>query len=190
MVELDNKREAAFNKEYQAYLEGSHTLKADERRQLGMRLAKTLHHKQLYAMDSSGALERRFWNWGKTLELAKELKQNKLLSQHKALIPELTKSAKAESSKHTIDRLINLNTDYEDTHKGYMILAQMGSHENMEGALSLVGWWERNLKMYGHIAKYSEPGDRILVIVGAGHKLILERMFNDTDGFTTIDPVP
>jgi len=108
MVELDNKREAAFNKEYQAYLEGSHTLKADERRQLGMRLAKTLHHKQLYAMDSSGALERRFWNWGKTLELAKELKQNKLLSQHKALIPELTKSAKAESSKHTIDRLINL----------------------------------------------------------------------------------
>lgn len=36
---------------YEAYLKGEYTLKADEREQLGFRLAKQLGHKRVYAVD-------------------------------------------------------------------------------------------------------------------------------------------
>ena len=72
-------------------------------------------------------------------------------------------------------------TDYlnqqeiRDFHHLYLMLAQMGSAENPAGAEEMEAWWGRNLRIYANIARISEPGDRVLVIYGSGHKFLLDQ---------------
>lgn len=185
MLELEIKYEDEFNKEYQNYLKGEHTLTVNERQQLGMRLARQLGHEQLYAIDYDSFLDYR-----PGIKAAKELQQQTLLDQHNNQIARAGAKIEAQTSKPTIERLINLNSNYKNGNSFFLTIAQMGTKEKMEGALSVLTWWERNLVMFGRAAKAAEPGDKILIIVGAGHKLILEEMFQGADGFTTIDPLP
>ncbi|TDF36298.1 hypothetical protein EYS14_16320 [Alteromonadaceae bacterium M269] len=185
MLELDNEKEMEFNQEYEAYLRGNHKLTVNERQQLGMRLAARLGHKQLYAIDYSNFLDYR-----PGLKAARALDQQEVLAEHEAQIASARKNVASQKGKPLAERLIALNSEYTRGNNFFLTIAQMGSVENAEGALSVLTWWERNLVMFARAAQYAEPGDKILIIVGAGHKLILQQMFEGADGFELVYPVP
>jgi hypothetical protein len=48
----------------------------------------------------------------------------------------------------------------------------------------------RNAKMFAKIALIAEPGDRLLVLVGSGHRYWLTHFAENSPGFTSIDPRP
>jgi hypothetical protein len=70
-----------------------------------------------------------------------------------------------------------------------MTLAQMGTRDNRVGARDMAAWWGRNMHIYAQIAQLSEPGDRILVIYGSGHKFLLEQYFSQSREFQLVDPL-
>ena len=40
-------------------------------------------------------------------------------------------------------------------------------------------WWERNFYIMGNIDRVTEAGDRLLLIIGAGHRAVLRDFFED-----------
>ena len=49
------------------------------------------------------------------------------------------------------------------------------------------GWYNRNLRIFANIHRIAEPGDRILVIIGAGHVPIIRHAFRASPEFRLIE---
>lgn len=55
----------------------------------------------------------------------------------------------------------------------YLLTNAVGAGSNFLGADTTARWWHRNFRMYANVQKYAQPGQRVLVIAGAGHTAIL-----------------
>jgi hypothetical protein len=185
MLELEPSRETEFNEKYRAYLVGEHKLKANERQQLGMKLAAKLKHKRLYAMDHDNMLDTR-----PAFAEAKKLGQDRLLDEHAAFVKDIiAKDNLQRNGLPVVDWFVQMNTPpFTDEESGFLTVAQMGAVED-SGAEQVVDWWERNLVMFAHTAQHSEPGDKILIIVGSGHKSLLHQFFKKAKGFELVSPL-
>ncbi|NNE40769.1 MAG: hypothetical protein HKN14_07610 [Marinicaulis sp.] len=183
LLEMPPEHEPKFNAIYEAYLDGEHELSVNERQQLGMRLAARLNHKKLYGVDYSNGLDYR-----PALAAAEQLGQLRLVEERAAMIDEIIAASKGDRQRPLLQRLRRLNsTDADSDHYGYLTIAQMGSVSNPQGALQIIKWWERNLVIFARSAQYSEPGEKILIIVGAGHLYLLRQFFREARGFELVD---
>ena len=185
MLEMEPEHEAKFNANYEAYLAGEYELSVNERQQLGMKLAARLGHERLYGIDHSNFLDYR-----PALAAAEELGQERLLKEREEMIEDIIASVEAKKGLSLSEWLIQLNTPpFGTDHYGNLTIAQMGTVE-APGALQIIEWWERNLVMFARTAQRSEPGDKILIIVGAGHKYLLHQFFEEAHGFELVSPLP
>lgn len=185
MVELTPEHEAAFNAAYQAYLAGDRALTVNERQQLGMRLAARLGHERLYAIDHASDM-----NFEGMMGAAQNAGQARLLGEFanfNAAVPVMMEDMESGT---VMERLRASNTQFaHDAHGLYLTLAQMGTIEDPIGAEEMTAWWGRNLMIFANAARHAEPGDRLLLIYGAGHKHLLEQFFEDAPGFRIVDPL-
>ena len=185
MLEVYPERTEALNARYAAFLSGAYQPSLHETEQLGMQLAARLGHDRLYGIDYSAGLDYR-----PALALAEDLGQEEVLSDQEAMIAELRAESEGEGEMTVLERLIGLNSDHF-THSNafYLNVARMGDAENPLGALQIADWWKRNLVIFARAAHHSEPGDRVLIVFGAGHKHQLERHFREARGFELVDPL-
>ncbi|MFZ5616148.1 MAG: DUF5694 domain-containing protein [Pseudomonadota bacterium] len=51
-------------------------------------------------------------------------------------------------------------------------------------------WFMRNAKIFSKLIDVTKPGDRVIVIFGAGHKHWFDHLAERTPGFAKVDPVP
>ncbi len=185
MVELTPEYEDAFNADYQTYLAGERALTVNERQQLGMRLAARLGHERLYAIDQASDMD-----FEGMMTAAAEAGQERLLGEFgnfNAAVPVLM--ADMESGT-VMERLRGSNAQFaHDAHGLYLTLAQMGTTETPIGVQEMGEWWTRNLAIFANAARHAEPGDRLVLIYGAGHKHLLEQFFEDAPGFRVVDPL-
>ncbi len=185
MLEMGPADEAKFNANYEAYLKGEFELGVNERQQLGMKLAARLGHDKLYGMDHDNFLDFR-----PALAAAKELGQDRLLNEREAMIENIVARIDSKKGQPLREWLIDLNSPpFGANHYGYLTIAQMGTVGD-SGAEQIIDWWERNLVMFAHTAQYAEPGDKILIIVGSGHKYLLHQFFEEARGFELVSPLP
>lgn len=185
MVEVYPERMEAFNERYAAFLAGTYQPSPDESEQIGMQLAARLGHNRLYGIDYSAGLDYR-----PALALAEELGQEGVLAEQDAMIAELRAESQGEGDMTILERLISLNGDhFMHSNAYYLNVARMGSVENPLGALQIADWWKRNLVIFARAAHYSEPGDTVLIVYGAGHKHQLEQNFREARGFELVDPL-
>ena len=75
-------------------------------------------------------------------------------------------------------------------HGAYLGLLTIGDVDSQPGAELNAMWFLRNAKMFAKLALFAEPGDRVLVVVGSGHKYWLDFLAEHTPGFARADPVP
>ncbi|WP_421858370.1 DUF5694 domain-containing protein [Oceanicaulis sp.] len=185
MVELTPEHEDAFNAAYQAYLAGEHSLTVNERQQLGMRLAARLGHERLYAIDQASDMD-----FEGMMGAAQDAGQDRLLGEFgnfNAAVPVLMQDMESGS---VMARLRASNSQFaHDAHGLYLTLAQTGTIEDPIGVQEMGEWWTRNLAIFANAARHAEPGDRLLLIYGAGHKHLLEQFFEDAPGFRIVDPL-
>ena len=167
-------------------MRGEHELAVNERQQIGMRLAKRLGHKKLYAIDFNSFLDNR-----PAFAAAKELGQDRLLQEYENLVDELRAKAAVDENKPLVDQFVTLNSDEDRLQrKIWMTVAQMGSLEDPQGAKRVITWWQRNLAIFARAANQAEPGEKVLIIFGAGHRTILKEFFDDAPGYKLVSPVP
>ena len=191
VVELRPEREDSFNARYQSYLTGDHELTVNERQQIGMRLAAHMGHEQLFAADYASDMD-----FAAMMGAAGENGQDDLLGRLPQLRADIEAlDARLNQPDVTIaQRLRVYNTpEFLHEHNVYLTLAQMGSVENPAGANEMTNWWGRNLQIFAQIAQLSEPGDRVLVIYGSGHKFLLDQFIQDAielEWVDTLDYLP
>jgi hypothetical protein len=51
-------------------------------------------------------------------------------------------------------------------------------------------WYLRNAKIFAKLINVAKPGDRILVVYGAGHGYWLRHFAATTPGYTSVDVTP
>ena len=187
VVELLPEREAAFNARYQAYRRGDHALTVNERQQIGMRLAAQLGHDRLYAADFSSGMD-----FNAIFEAAEQNNQSGHLGRLQSL-QQVMEAEDVEMNRPEVsvtERLISVNTpEAVARHNVYLTLAQMGGPDAAVGADQMTAWWGRNLHIFAQISWIAEPGERVLVIYGAGHKHLLDQFIDESVEMTLVDPL-
>ena len=155
-------------KRYADYLAGKYELTANEIDQIGLRLAKELGHKTVYAVDADGDFPyQRLLNYAKGSGRAKELE---------AINSVFGDNVKAEGqylASHTIvEMLLYMNTDERAAQEvgQYYRMARIGEPYDWAGADLVADWFRRNMRIYSNVTRLLDsPNERVLVIYGAGH---------------------
>jgi uncharacterized protein DUF5694 len=155
-------------KRYAEYLAGTHDLSRNEIEQIGYRLAREMGHKTVYPVDVDGDFPfQHVVNFAKASGRSKEM--DAIMDDVGAMV----KAQGAYLAAHSVlETLLYMNADAkvaEDT--GYYYRwAHLGEPWDWAGPDLLADWFRRNARIYGNVVGLVEsPGERVLVIFGAGH---------------------
>lgn len=169
------------------------TTVADERVQLGYRLAAMEGIARVYGIDeqpSDG--EPDYFPFDELMAHAEATGQADALGAQIADIQ--SKSGKFEElqkSKSVAELLIVMNSDPDMAGADfYYETFRYDRGEQQPGAELQAYWFMRNAKIFSKLAQVTKPGDRVVVVYGAGHKYWLDHFAAHTPGFTRVDPVP
>lgn len=179
LVEHPKKRQALLDERYNNYLSGKDTLRVNETQQVGFRLAKQLGHSQLYAIDYNvdlpfdGIVEycQRTGRMGEFEEFVTMIKEY-VANQNTVLDTMRISAYFARTNTPAADRFTN------DVYIGKAL--SWGDSISEAGARVAATWWERNFVILKNIAETIESKeDRILVIIGGGHRAVLRNAIID-----------
>lgn len=167
---------------YDAYRAGERELSDNEAEQLGFRLAARLGHEAVHPVDVEGEFP-----FPRLVKYAKATEQEGRLQ---ALLDE-TGAAIAEQSEylatHTVlEVLLRINSpEHVRADVGsYFQLAELGEQWDWAGADMVAAWFQRNMRIYTHVAALADSSDeRVLVIYGAGHLGWLQYAFGNNPRF-------
>ncbi len=173
----------ALQARYKAYLAGSLEPARDEIYQVAFRLAEAEGHERLYPVDY-----KRDLAMGEVMSFA---------AKHQPGIAETLKGWQQELQR-TFDEVMTWpipqiflrmnDAEMDAVHSLYLLQAQVGAEENYPGADMVGDWYVRNLRIYANIARLAtDPGDRILVLIGAGHGALLREYLRHAPNLDLVD---
>ncbi len=171
LVEVGPEQEAEVNEDYQEFLDGNLKLVAHEVHQLAFRIAKASNIQTLYGFDDRAI----GWDPGRLLDFMEESVPDAWQDFNDQLSRLTDEAAKAHQELSLRELLIMANDPEQDriNKDAYLLTNAVGAGSNFLGADATARWWHRNFRMYANVQKYAQPGQRVLVIAGAGHTAIL-----------------
>ena len=90
----------------------------------------------------------------------------------------------------TIPSLLKLHNTGFIPDDFYWEIIGYGEGEEQPGAELAAYWFMRNAKIFNKLQQVTEPGDRVLVVYGSGHKAWLDQLVEKAPGYELVDPVP
>jgi len=84
--------------------------------------------------------------------------------------------------------LMEINSGFLSSPEFYYALQAFDEGENQPGAELQGYWFMRNAKIFSKLEDVSQPGDRIIIVFGAGHKYWLENLVLQAPGFELVSP--
>jgi hypothetical protein len=191
-LEIMPEQADAWNEEYRSFRDGRFRLTADERHQLGFRLAAMLGHERIHGVDWHD-LSRPI-GWDRAIAYAREHDQLDRIPFFTQLEQETDADRAAERERlrrmSVRDQLLETNDPARmaESHRVYMDLAQIGHEGENVGAEVVLRWYERNIMIFANIARLAmTSADRVLVVIGGGHLPLLAHFI---DGAGRFDLVP
>lgn len=188
----------ATQRDYLAYLSGRRQLTRNEVEQLGFRLGKAMDLPQIYPIDyemrMSGLRPDEIDDGASAQTRTQTQTAGQTREPTQAASPARARSDEEERlARQTIrEFLLNLNDPdraAEDNARSYMgALVPDDSPALYAGADRLTHWHQRNFRMFSNIIRGTTPGDRVLVIVGAGHLHILRNLALDAPYYCLVEP--
>lgn len=114
-----------------------------------------------------------------------------------SLISETQRSAtefEAAQATETISQLLARHNDPEsirtEHNAFYYGLLPVSDSEDPAGAALNYGWYARNALIFSNLVRVAKPGDRIVVLYGAGHAYWLRHFIEETPGFELEEALP
>ena len=170
------------------------TLKTNqnERAQVGYRLAKTMGLSTVYGIDEQPEDgEPDYFPFGKLMAHAETTGQAEkltgLIGAAQAMVGQFTEET---ADDHIATKLLKINTGDMSSPEFYYELSAFDQGEAQPAAELQAYWFMRNAKIWSKLMDVAEPGDRVVVVYGAGHKFWLEHFADQTPGYIRIDPSP
>lgn len=191
-------RQVALDSLYTAWLAGETTLNANERQQLGFRLARRLGHDRVYAVDAPG---RSYFpdmtqaeyegHVARLLEGADPalLMRHQDLEARYAALHRFNDSLKVTMPLR--DYLVRANdpAKVRVSHGQHLIGGfRLGRDDDYLGPDMRTRWYNRNLRIFHNLQRItSSPDERLLVIIGAGHLPILRHAIEASPEFRLVE---
>ncbi len=171
-----------WNTQYNDYLAHKFTLGSNEIYQFGFKLAALAGDSSIYPIDT----------WGPAIvdDSSPEGKRiNAYLAGHFRSVKDpvsdafLSRSDEIQRTGTYLDLLRFLNTDasVRANASWYALFAGMGREADNAGSSYVAQWYTRNVYIFSNILSVIRPGDRVVVIMGQGHKYLLRQ-------FAKLDP--
>lgn len=178
----------AVNEDYRLYRAGSLTLTANERHQLGFRLAAMLGHERIFGIDWHN-LDRPI-GWDQAIAFAQEHGQLDRIAffTRAEQADEQDRAAERDCVRQMSvrDQLLEINDPERmaEGHQIYMDLAQVGDGNVYIGADVVLRWYERNMTIFVNLSRIAtDPDDRVLVVIGGGHLPLLTHFIESSRRF-------
>ncbi len=191
--------QAGLDARYAAYRAAESEPSSNELEQLGFRLAASLGHERVWAVDAG----RRFYQpWVDPDKYAAEHGQEDRLDDG---LWELYERQNRYEDEHKTrvtlaDYLLRINSPelLRLSHGQYLIgNFEVGSAEEYPGVDAKTAWYNRNLKIFANLQRIADlEGDRLLLIIGSGHVPILRHAAEASPQFELVelaellDPAP
>ena len=175
----------AVDQRYPKYLDGTLPPTRSERVQVGFRLAKLVKAKGVYGINEDGDFPYMEWK-----TYAESHGYGGLLEERdrsmKALLDEEQRTLDGKGVSGLL-RLLNDPANIARDQGGYRDYLRVGAKNEQPGVDVLAGWYRRNLAICANLIQLAKPGDRIVVIYGAGHAFLLRQCVSETPGFQLVE---
>ena len=185
-VEVPSSRQARLDSLYRAFRSGRHELEESETQQLGFRLAVRLELARVVAVD-----HRLNLPYG-PYQSARQDQSPDIQARYDAFVDRLIAeddSLQRTASLREILRVDNTPERIRAIHDAlYLQSLEIGAGDGFEGADLVAAWYERNLKIFANLAATSQPGDRVVLIIGAGHTAILRSLVEQASWMRLVEP--
>lgn len=190
MVESDPTTQPKLDEAFAAACKGERPLKADEREQLGFRIACAQHLDGVLAVDWNDLGPIRDED---SIDYLKAIERHGQQAQYAEAL-RIGKAVNAEDQRTldtgTIgDMLARLNSPewLRANARAYFRIGLYGTPDDAIGANWDMLWYGRNLRIFNNIVRNTIPGDRVLVIYGAGHGNLLRQFATDSGKYRVQD---
>lgn len=178
---------------YTAFTPDMLTATADERVQIAYRLANALGVDRVYGVDEQPeGDEPDYFPFGELAAQAAATGRQDLLDAQIASIQASATRFEAMQKDHSVAELL-LETNREAIGDGvgfYYAASAFDTGETQPGAELQAYWFMRNAKIFSKLMQVTKPGDRVVVVYGAGHKYWLDHFAGHTPGYASIDVFP
>ena len=194
MVERVAKTADLVDPNYIRFTRADFSKNRDERVQIGYRLASQLGIKIVHAIDEQpGPGEPDYFPFGKLVAWSEangaKQRVDSLMAKGAAAAADIERLQKQGTIAHVLLERNRPETTVADQTIYYEML-RFGDAEQQPGADLNAMWYLRNAKIFAKLQLVARPGDRVLVIYGAGHNYWLRHFAQITPGFASVDPVP
>ena len=172
---------------YRAFKPADLSTNRDERVQIGFRVARGAGLADVYGIDADGDFPydkvQAFADRsaaGKARFAALDKQVGDAIREFAAL--QKTRSTAALLAWH------NEPARIRTMHGFYNSLLAFGDTASQPGADLNAAWYLRNAKIFARLTQIAKPGDRVIVVFGAGHAFWLRHFVETTPGFQLVEP--
>lgn len=193
-------REAAdpatlLDQKYPDFTPAALLINADERVQIGYRLAHLEGLSRVYAIDEQpGEGERDYFPFEKVQAWFTAHHREADFEALNAPAAAWSAALSERQKRETLGALLaDVNRPDHPIAGGqslYYGLLQFGDAVDQPGAELNAGWYERNAKIFAKLMLVAQPGDRIVIVFGAGHAYWLRHFIENTPGFELVESIP
>jgi len=164
----------------------------NERVQVAYRLARTAGVSHVYGIDEQPSEgEPDYFPFDKLMVHAEATGQGEalqaMLDKFQGMVAD---EQQAMRDLPIGEQLLRVNTGLLSSADFYYALSAFDRGEDQPAAELEAYWFMRNAKIFSKLMNVAKPGDRIVIVYGAGHKYWLEHFAEHTPGFAKVDPAP
>lgn len=188
-VEAPPSRQAAFDERYKAYRAGTYKLTADERDQVGLRLAAQLNLPRVECVDYTGGAPGPATAYDFT-SFAAAHDQTGTMEELSAMGKQLVADETTYLATHSLlewYRHLNQPAVLQANDHAYYVIDRIGAGDTFPGAQWVGTWHARNLIIDEQVRRISSPQDRVLLLFGYGHAFLLKQYAASSGAFQLQD---
>jgi len=167
---------------------------ADERVQIGYRLAAQAGVDRVYAVDQKDRPgEPSYFPYGDVVEWVQANGRSDEMQawgqEVQAFLAEMEQRQRTETLGALLAAInapgMKMSTDNGPMYYRYLAF---GSGDDLPGAELNGRWYTRNARIFAKLTQVARPGDRIVLMFGAGHAWWLRHFVSTTPGYQLVEP--
>lgn len=163
---------------------------ANEREQIGYRLAHRLGHEAVYGIDEQSD-EVDYFPFGAVMAFVEASQRSQELEEMHRVAGAMVETIGRLHAETSIGHVLywtNRPSFIERSHNAlYYGLLGIADARQQPGALLNARYYERNARIFARLAAIAEPGERVLVVFGGGHSYWLRHFVSSTPGFRLVE---
>ncbi|MDP3801291.1 DUF5694 domain-containing protein [Brevundimonas sp.] len=176
---------------YRAFTSADLLTDPDERVQVGYRLAHRLGLQRVYAIDEQDREGQPSWFPFEDVQAWAEANgRSPALGTMHEQVATMIGEMETRQRTDTVSGVLRWMNTPESAASGqtfYTALLAFGAGDAQPGAILNGRWYTRNALIFARLMQAAKPGDRIVIVYGAGHSYWLRQFVQTTPGFRLVE---